>query len=77
MSRRVPALTGPEVVRALQLAGFAIVRISGSHYRLVHADDPSRVTTVPVHDSKALKRGTLQSILRQSGVTAEELAALL
>ncbi len=35
--RRLPALTGREVIRALEKAGFVISRTSGSHYRLVHA----------------------------------------
>jgi len=54
-----------------------LVRISGSHHRLVHKDDPTRVVTVPVHGAASLKRGTLASILRQSGVSVEELAVLL
>jgi predicted RNA binding protein YcfA (HicA-like mRNA interferase family) len=77
MSPRLPPLSGNEVVRALQKAGFAVVRISGSHHRLIHPGDASRAVTVPVHGSKALKRGTLQSILRQSGISSEELIDFL
>ena len=40
-------------------------------------DDAARAATVPVHGKKPLKRGTLQAILRQSGITAVELARLL
>jgi predicted RNA binding protein YcfA (HicA-like mRNA interferase family) len=74
MSPRLSSATGAEVVRALQKAGFVIVRISGSHQRLVYSE--SRAVTVPVHGAKALKRGTLQSILRQAGLTAEQLLEL-
>lgn len=74
---KLPALTGRDVVRALQKAGFVVIRISGSHHRLEHPDDPSRTTTVPVHAGKALKRGTLRGIIKQVGLTVDEFLALL
>lgn len=74
---RLPSLTAGEVLRALQRAGFIIVRTSGSHHRLVHKGDPSRATTVPVHAGKTLKRGTLHGIIKQAGLTVEELRLLL
>jgi predicted RNA binding protein YcfA (HicA-like mRNA interferase family) len=43
----------------------------------VHPKDRSRVATVPVHSSKALKRGTLHGIIKQAGLTVEEFVALL
>ena len=54
---KLPALTGSRVVRALERGGFVVIRISGSHHRLAHVDDPARVTTVPVHAGMTLKRG--------------------
>lgn len=77
MSPRLPLVTGRDMIRALQKAGFAVVRVSGSHHRLVHPEDALRAVTVPVHGSKPLKRGTLQSILRQSGITPEDLLDIL
>ena len=56
----LPVLTGAEVVRALERAGFVVVRISGSHHRMVHSTDAMRATTVPLHGGKTLKRGTLR-----------------
>ena len=53
--RRLPSLRSREVIRALQNAGFSIVRTTGSHYRLVHDTDPSRQTTVPVHKGKDIR----------------------
>lgn len=64
-------------MRALERAGFVLVRTTGSHYRLVHKDDPSRATTVPVHARKALKRGTVRGIIKQAGLTVEEFRDLL
>jgi predicted RNA binding protein YcfA (HicA-like mRNA interferase family) len=73
----VPLARGKDVVRALERAGFAVVRIKGSHHRLVHKDDPTRATTVPVHASRDLPRGTLRDILEQVGLTTDELIELL
>ena len=73
----LPAATGRQVVRALQRAGFSVVRVSGSHHRMVHDDDASRATTVPVHGNKTLKRSTLRGIIRQAGLTVDEFTALL
>jgi predicted RNA binding protein YcfA (HicA-like mRNA interferase family) len=45
----------------------------GSHLKLRHAD--GRTVIVPLH--RELARGTLRSILRQAGLTADEFVALL
>lgn len=58
-----------QIIKVLEQKGFKFVRQKGSH-RLYRKGD-SRVT-VPYH-SKDLKPGTLQSILRQSGIKKEEL----
>jgi predicted RNA binding protein YcfA (HicA-like mRNA interferase family) len=62
-----------KVIRALETAGFAYVRTKGSHE--VYRDDQGRVVIVPQH--RTVKRGTLASILRQAGLTAEEFLKLL
>ena len=76
-ARRLPSLTGRDVVRALQKAGFSIVRTSGSHHRLVHSTDPTRQTTVPVHKGKDIPRGTVRDIIDQAGLTVGEFIDLL
>jgi predicted RNA binding protein YcfA (HicA-like mRNA interferase family) len=65
------------VVRALERAGFAVIRTSGSHQLLVHADDPRRRTTVPHHGARDLPRGLLRAVIRQAGLTVDEFVALL
>ncbi|HAX44277.1 MAG TPA: type II toxin-antitoxin system HicA family toxin [Bryobacteraceae bacterium] len=72
-------VTGDRVVRALQRAGYVIVRQKGSHVRLQHPGPPVHHVTVPLHDP--LKAGTLHAILsevalRQS-TTPEALAEIL
>ncbi len=71
---RLPAVSGEQVVRALQRAGFAIRGQRGSHVKLRKGE----VTVViPVHSSRDLRRGTLRAILRDAGLTIEEFVSLL
>ncbi len=51
-------------------------RQSGSHAILRHGSDATRRVTVPMH-TRDLKRGTLRSIVRQSGLTVDEFVRLL
>lgn len=75
MTRSLPVIRPKDVIKALERAGFFIQRVSGSHYILKHPTKPTRVT-VPLHN-RDLKRGTLQSIIRQAGFTNEEFVKLL
>jgi predicted RNA binding protein YcfA (HicA-like mRNA interferase family) len=61
----------------LEAAGFSLHRITGSHHILRHPGPPLRNVTVPVHRAKTLKRATLNSIIKQAGLTLEEFVALL
>jgi predicted RNA binding protein YcfA (HicA-like mRNA interferase family) len=75
MNQRLSALTAREVIRA-RTRGLVVSRMSGSHCRLIHARDPTRKVTIPVHAGD-LKRGTLRGIIAQAGMTAAEFLALL
>jgi len=59
---RLPTLTGAKVIKALQRAGFEVLRQRGSHVYLRHSD--GRRTVVPVHKGEDLGRGILGKILR-------------
>jgi predicted RNA binding protein YcfA (HicA-like mRNA interferase family) len=59
-------ISGAEAVRALERLGFSVARQSGSHVRMVRG---ARRVTIPMH--RNLIVGTLQSILRQAGVSLE------
>ena len=73
---KLPVLRPGELIRALEKLGFRRTRKSaGSHQRFGHAD--GRKTTVPVHKGKTIGRGLLRKILRDIGLTAEELKQLL
>jgi predicted RNA binding protein YcfA (HicA-like mRNA interferase family) len=76
MSRGLPALTSRKTIRALERGGFFVHHTTGSHYALRHLQRPALRVVVPYHN-KDLKRSTLQSILKQAGLTTEEFLDLL
>ncbi|MCE7872891.1 addiction module toxin, HicA family [bacterium CPR1] len=73
MSGKLPTCSGREIVAALERGGFSQVSQRGSHLKLSGPDGHKVI--VPMHDEVA--RGTLSSILRQAGLTREELVKLL
>ena len=72
---KLPSLTGADMLRALQRAGFVVVRIRGSHHFVRHPD--GRATVVAVHTGENVGPGLLAKMLRDAGVTREELAGWL
>lgn len=70
-----PTITGRKLMSALQSAGFVVTRVKGSHHFLRHAD--GRTTVVPVHAGESIGPGLLSRILRDVGLTREELRAYL
>jgi predicted RNA binding protein YcfA (HicA-like mRNA interferase family) len=72
---KLPAdVSGQELVRALQRAGFVFNRQKGSHMILGRENPRARVV-VPNH--KQIRPGTLRQILNEAGLTAEQLLELL
>ena len=69
---KFPGLSGTELVSALEKLGFSKVRQSGSH---VVMRRESAGCVVPNH--KELKVGTVNGVLRQAGVSADELKSVL
>lgn len=73
---KVPTLPYDRVVRALQRAGWVVVRQHGSHIRLQrHTDDTTLRIVVPAH--RPIKRSTLAHILKQAQLSVEDFLALL
>jgi len=62
-------------VRALEQTGYVVDRQKGSHIILRHTQPPFRRVTVPDH--REVAKGTLRAILREVGLTADELTELL
>lgn len=69
---KLPVVSGQELIAALEKFGFERVRQRGSHVVLKRAE---RGTVVPLH--RELKTGTLAGILRQAGISPDELIEAL
>jgi predicted RNA binding protein YcfA (HicA-like mRNA interferase family) len=74
MARTPTDLSGQELRRALQRAGFVFRRQRGSHMVLGRDNPPARVV---VPDHRWIRKGTLCQILHDAGLTLEQLLDLL
>ncbi len=72
---KLPIVSGKELCKALRKIGYSIDHQTGSHIILRNENPPHRRLTIPNH--KEIAKGTLRSILRQSGLTVEELGELV
>lgn len=72
---RLPILRGRDLIKALGRAGFAVIRVKGSHHFLRHTD--GRATVVPVHAGEHIGLGLLSKILRDCELTRAQLDELL
>ncbi len=73
----MPRVTANEVLAALQRAGWYVSRQGkSSHVILRHGTRPG-VVPVPMHAGNVVKAGTLNSMLKQAGLTVEEFRRLL
>ena len=68
---RLRILSGKEVCAILRKSGFEEVRRRGSHV-VMQKKIALGTITVPVPDHGEIRIGTLQSIIRQSGVPRSE-----
>jgi predicted RNA binding protein YcfA (HicA-like mRNA interferase family) len=73
---KLKPVSGLKIIKALGKAGFQVVGRKGSYVRLKKkTGEMTYIVIVPLHSE--VKTGTLKSVLRQAGLTAEELLDLL
>jgi predicted RNA binding protein YcfA (HicA-like mRNA interferase family) len=65
----------PDLVKALAKIGYMSDHQTGSHIILRHHASPHRRLTIPNH--KEIAKGTLKNIIREAGLTIEELLEVL
>lgn len=68
---RLPSRTGKQIIRVLLQHGFVLDHVTGSHHIFISSDGMQRVT-VPVH-GRDLPKGTLREILKQAGISVDDL----
>ena len=72
---KLPLISGIEVIKRLKRAGFIATRQKGSHVRLEkYTGEKTIKLTVPLHSE--LKKGTLNRIIKDAGLTLEEFESL-
>ncbi len=73
---KLPIVSGKDVIKVLLKIGFVHVRTHGSHAILNKQIENGKVTIpVPLHNE--LAKGTLKSIMKQAGLSLEDLIKLL
>ncbi len=74
--KKLPVVSGREIVRVLTKIGFGMVGRKGSHVRLKRERGREvHIVIVPMH--RELATGTLRSVLTQANLKAEDLMKLL
>ena len=68
---KLPRLTARQIIAVLEKAEFSLARQSGSH--MIYRNAAGKRATVPFHASKILHPKVLKSILRDAGLTPEDL----
>ena len=73
---KVPSQNYDKVVKALQRAGFFVVRQKGSHIRMQKRVKGETIKiTIPAH--KPIKRSTLSHILKSADFSVDEFLSFL
>jgi predicted RNA binding protein YcfA (HicA-like mRNA interferase family) len=68
---KLPSITPQKVIKILEKNGFVLDRVRGSHHIYYHPETRIKVV-VPLH-KKDLPKGTLLEILKQAGISREDL----
>ena len=68
---KLPNWTPKQLIKFLEKNGFALDHITGSHYIFYNSINRKRAV-VPYH-TKNLPKGTLRAILRQTGISKDEI----
>lgn len=71
----LPLISGRKLCKVFKKIGYSIDHQAGSHIILRHENPPYRRLTIPDH--KEIAKGTLRSIIRQAGITVDELKQLI
>lgn len=65
-------VSGKRMCRILKQHGWTLIRVKGSHHAFQKPGDPATVI-VPVHGNKDMKPGTQHGIMKDAGLTEDDL----
>ena len=61
-------ITGPELCRKLERAGWTLKRVRGSHHIYAKAGE-KKILSVPVHDNQTVKPGLATRLAKDAGLS--------
>lgn len=64
------SVSGRELARILQYKGWQLLRVRGSHH--LYGKGSERIV-IPVHGNQALKTGMQRDLMKQAGLTEDDL----
>ena len=71
---KLPKISGKDLIKLLAKKSFRPVRQRGSHVMLRREEPSVKLVTIPNHPEIA--RGTLRAILKQAGLSMDDLLGL-
>lgn len=72
MANNLNGWSSSEVIKFLKVHGFTWLRTNGSHFHYKkQTQEHSYLATVAYHGNRSIPIGTMQSIVRQSGIARE------
>jgi len=66
------SVSGKSLCKIVERYGWSLKRITGSHHIYIK-EGMNVILSIPVHGSRDLPTGTLRSILKDAGLTEEDL----
>ncbi|ODS42731.1 MAG: hypothetical protein MSIBF_05395 [Candidatus Altiarchaeales archaeon IMC4] len=72
---KLPVISSSKVIKVLERNGFTVLRQKGSHI-ILYKRTGNKTFLVVVPQRKEIKKGTLMSIIKQSGYTKQEFLKL-
>ena len=61
-----------KLIHLLEKKGYLLKRVTGSHH-IYFNNDLKKTVVVPVHGNKDIPEGTFMSILKQAGISKDEI----
>lgn len=71
MSSKQPVINAKELIKILERNGFFFSRQSGSH--AIYYNQLGTRVTIPIHGKKDIGKGLLKQILKDAGLSIEDL----
>lgn len=66
------SVSGKALCKIVEQHGWELKRITGSHH-IYRKDDVTVILSIPVHSNRDLPTGTLRAILKDAGITEEDI----